>query len=348
MRPSDAAVGTSRRGVRNDITDIAGLAVGQAADGATRSGVSVILPDRRVTCAVDVRGGGPGTRETDALTPWNLVHSIDALVLSGGSVYGLAAADGVVAWLGARGHGYRAVDRPEVPPAPVVPAAILFDLANGGDKNWGLEPPYRTLGVKAVAAAAGPVALGTTGAGYGAQAGQLQGGTGSASLFTHDGLGIGALVAVNSLGSTVVPGGRHFWAAPFEIAGEFGGLGPAAGCVAPEDWGLAKLDPRTRTSTTLAVVATDVTLTPDQAKRVAIMAQDGLARAIRPVHTPFDGDVVFALSTARRALPQGDAEEVTVARLGAAAADTLARATARAVFEAALPPGSGGKTWRML
>jgi len=361
---------TARPGPRNAITDVAGLAVGHAADEAARTGVSVILPDARVVCAVDVRGGGPGTRETDALAAPNLVRSVDALVLSGGSVYGLAAADGVVAWLGAQGRGFVAIDRPGVPRSPVVPAAILFDLANGGDKGWGLEPPYRNLGLRAAEAAAGAVtagpeavgavavgvgavglgavggeALGTVGAGYGAQAGRLKGGTGSASLVTADGPVVGALVAVNSLGSVTVPGGRHFWAAPFEIDAEFGGLGPAPRSLVADEWGLARLEARARTSTTLAVVATDAALTPDQASRVAIMAQDGLARAIRPVHTTFDGDVVFALSTARRPLPAGD-EDLAVARLGAACADTLARAVARAVFEATLPPGMTGPTWR--
>jgi L-aminopeptidase/D-esterase-like protein len=345
----DAAAPPARAGTpgrTNSLTDVAGLRVGHAEDAVARTGVTVILPDARATAAVDVRGGGPGTRETDALNSWNLVHSVDAIVLSGGSVYGLAAADGVCSWLGAKGRGYVAVADPAVPRAPIVPAAILFDLANGGNKGWGMEPPYRRLGIAAAAAAASDFALGTAGAGYGAAAGALKGGIGSASLVTEDGMTIGAVVAVNSLGSVVVPGGRHFWAAPFEFGAEFGGLGPAPQAVPGEQWGAAKVDPSARAHTTIACVATDVMLTPDEMKRVTIMAQDGLARAIRPAHSPFDGDVVFGLSTARLPLSDTPARAFLIARIGAAAADTLARAIARAVFEATLPPGMKGATWK--
>jgi L-aminopeptidase/D-esterase-like protein len=335
----------ARPGARNLITDVAGLKVGQAQDMGVRSGVTVILPDDRVVCACDVRGGAPGTRETDALAPENLVEAVDAIVLCGGSVYGLAAADGVAAWLGARGRGYGLSALPGVPVSPVVPAAILFDLANGGDKAWGETPPYRALGMSAVAAAAEAFDLGSAGAGFGAMAGALKGGIGSASVVAADGIGVGALVAVNSFGSVVAPGGRTFWAAPYEIGAEFGGLGAAGLAAAPEDWGRAKASGALR-NTTLACVATDVALTPAQARRVAIMAQDGLARAIRPVHAPFDGDVVFAISTARRPLPQ--AADYTVARIGALAADTLARAVARAVFEAVAWPGAEVTAWRDL
>jgi L-aminopeptidase/D-esterase-like protein len=335
-------------GPRNAITDVSGLQIGQADDASARTGVTVILPDARAVCAVDVRGGGPGTRETDALNAWNLVHSVDAVVLSGGSVYGLAAADGVAAWLGARGRGFALVSTPGVPPSPIVPAAILYDLNNGGDKAWGQDPPYRRLGMQAVGQAGKEVALGTVGAGYGASAGALKGGIGSASFRTADGMTIGAIVAVNCFGSAVVPGGRHFWAAPFEVGREFGGLGPAPNIVVGEEWGLAKVDPGARANTTIACVATDMALDPDEMKRVAIMAQDGLPRAIRPVHSPFDGDVVFALSTARAALPAGAPRAFQVARIGAAAADVLARAIARAVFSATLPPGMQGRTWQGL
>ncbi|HEY0435298.1 MAG TPA: P1 family peptidase [Phenylobacterium sp.] len=331
-------------GPRNLITDVAGLKVGQAGDEIIRTGVSVVLPDARAVCACDVRGGAPGTRETDALAPENLVEAVDAVVLSGGSVYGLAAADGVAAWLGARGRGFAMVGRPEVPPSPVIPAAILFDLANGGDKAWGEDPPYRTLGRAAVEAASETFALGTAGAGLGAMAGSLKGGIGSASVVSGDGMTVGALVAVNCWGSVTAPGGRTFWAAPYEIGAEFGGLGAAGLRAGPEDWGAAKVDGSAR-NTTIACVATDVALTPAQARRLAIMAQDGLARAIRPVHAPFDGDVVFALSTARRPLPTGSAD-LALARLGALAADTLARAVARAVFEAAPWRGTEVPCWR--
>ena len=330
-------------GLRNLITDVPGLKVGQAQDVAVRTGVTVILPDERAVAACDVRGGAPGTRETDALAPENLVEAIDAVVLSGGSVYGLAAADGVVTWLGARGRGFGLV--PGIPKSPVVPGAILFDVANGGHKAWGETPPYRDLGRAAVAAAALDFDLGTAGAGYGAMAGGLKGGTGSASVVTTDGYTVGAVVGVNSWGSVIAPGGRTFWAAPFELDGEFGGLGPAGLAAGPDEWGSAKRPTETR-NTTIACVATDAILTPAQAKRFAVMAQDGLARAIRPIHAPFDGDVVFAISTGRR--PLGDQPDYAIARLGALAADALARAVARGVYGASPWPGTEVPCWRDL
>jgi L-aminopeptidase/D-esterase-like protein len=339
------AAGQARPGARNLITDVPGLRVGQAQDVAARTGVTVILPDERAVCAVDVRGGAPGTRETDALAPENLVEAVDAVVLSGGSVYGLGAADAVAAWLGARGRGFALAASPDIPPSPVVPAAILFDMANGGHKAWGEAPPYGALGKAAVAAAGHDFALGTAGAGYGAMAGALKGGIGSASIVAADGVAVGAIVAVNSWGSVVAPGGRSFWAAPYEVDDEFGGLGSAGLAAAPEDWGLAKGAASAR-NTTIACVATDVALTPAQAKRVAIMAQDGLARAIRPLHAPFDGDVVFAISTARQVGPEP--ATLTVARLGALAADVLARAVARAAYEATPWPGTEAPCWRNL
>ncbi|MEJ0067355.1 MAG: P1 family peptidase [Caulobacteraceae bacterium] len=336
-------------GPLNLITDVAGLRVGQAQDAAARSGVTVILADDRAVCAVDVRGGGPGTRETDALAPENLVDEVDAVVLSGGSVYGLAAADGVTAVLGAAAKGYRLATTAGAPPSPIVPAAILYDLANGGDKDWGEAPPYRDLGAAAVRSAGVRFALGSAGAGLGAMAGRLKGGVGSVSVVSEDGFTVGAIVAVNSFGSVVAPGGRSFWAAPYEIGGEFGGLGSAGLVAAPDDWGLSKGQPglvAARVNTTIACVATDAILTPAEAKRVAIMAQDGLARAIRPAHAPFDGDVVFALATGKRAL--GERRVLDVARLGALAADCLARAIARGVYEATVWPGTDVTCWRDL
>jgi L-aminopeptidase/D-esterase-like protein len=332
-------------GPLNLITDVSGLTVGHATDAAARTGVTVILTDARAVCAADVRGGGPGTRETDILAAETLVEAVDAVVLSGGSVYGLAAADGVAAWLGARGRGFGLVERPGVPKSPIVPAAILYDLANGGDKAWGLEPPYRALGIAAVEGAGRVFALGSVGAGAGATAGALKGGLGSSSVVSADGYGVGALVAVNSFGSVVAPGGRAFWAAPFEIDGEFGGVPLRDASAAPDDWGLAK-DAELRANTTLACVATDAALTPGQAGRLAIMAQAGLARAIRPIYTPFDGDVVFALSTGRR--PLEPPVDHTLARLGALAADCLARAVARGVYEARPWPGTDAPCWRDL
>jgi len=320
-------------GKNNSILDVAGLTVGQAENVDVKTGVTVVLPDERAVCAVDVRGGGPGTRETDALAAHTLVDAVDAVVLSGGSSYGLAAADGVAAALGARGRGFALMDLPGVPKSPVVPSAILYDLANGGNKAWGENPPYRDLGTQALKAAGEALREGAAGAGFGARAGQLAGGTGSASYVTQDGMTVAALVCVNSFGSVRVPGSEAYWAWPFEVEGEFGGARPSLDGPAPgEDWGEAKLNPGPRENTTIALIATDVALTPPQAQRLAIMAQDGFARAIRPVHTPFDGDVVFALSTARQALPEP--ADLVLARLGSLAADCLARAIARGVHAA--------------
>jgi len=323
----------AKPGPMNTITDVPGLKVGQAQDEAARTGVSVILPDERAVCGVDVRGGGPGTRETDALEPHTLVDAVDAVVLSGGSSYGLAAADGVAAVLGANRRGFELMPNPDVPVSPVVPAAILYDLANGGNKSWGKTPPYAELGRSAVAAAATEMTLGKAGAGFGANAGQQPGGLGSSSIKTDDGLTVGAIVAVNCFGSVTIPGTEIFWAAPFEIDAEFGGKPiPATTDFDAEDWGAAKLNPAPGANTTIAVIATDAALSPAEAKRLAQMASAGFARAIRPVFTPFDGDVVFALSTAKMSLP--DPVPYSLSRLGSLAADCLARAIARGVFEA--------------
>lgn len=329
-------------GPKNLITDVPGVRVGQSEDVAVRTGVTVIYPERRAVCAADVRGGGPGTRETDALRPETLVEAVDALVLSGGSVYGLAAADGVAAALGARGEGFSLTQAEGVPPSPVVPAAILFDLGNGGDKNWAGTPPYRDLGRAALEAAGADFLLGDAGAGCGALAGALKGGVGSASLVLEDGVTIGALACVNSFGSTTRPDGS-FWARPFEIGSEFGGRRGDDASVSSPDWRGTKSAPRASENTTLAVIATDAALTRVQCQRLAIMAQDGLARAIRPAHTPFDGDIVFALSTGAR--PLAGPAPLSLARLGHAAADTLARAIARGVYEAKSWPG-GASAWR--
>lgn len=324
-------------GPRNLITDVASILVGNAEDERARTGVTVVLPEARAVAAVDVRGGAPGTRETDALAPAGLVQEIDALVLSGGSVYGLDAASAVTAWLGARGRGYTLRGAETV--APIVPAAILFDLANGGDKAWSEAPPYAALGRRAIEAAAREFRLGNAGAGRGARAGALKGGLGSASASTPDGVTVGALAAVNSFGSVLVPGTRTFWAWPFERAGELGGQTPPAGPIGdlelPAD---TKLGAAGRANTTLGVVACDADLTRLEAERVALMAQDGLARAIRPVHTPFDGDIVYALATGKRALAEPRA--LSVLAIGALAADCLARAIARGVYEARAEGGS--------
>ncbi|KQY30257.1 peptidase T4 [Caulobacter sp. Root1455] len=331
-----------RPGPRNLITDVSGLSVGHATDEAVRSGVTVLLCPEGWVAAVDVRGGGPGIRESDVLRPENNFSRAHAITLSGGSVFGLGAADGVTAALSAAGHGLRlAAGSPTI---PIVPGAVLHDLGNGGDKTWGLDPPYRALGLDAVAAAGEDFALGSIGAGRGAMAGVNKGGVGSASLDLSDGLIVGALAAVNPVGSVYMPGGEAFWAWPFEIDGEFGGLvpDPAARAVEPisDDSKLAALGRFIAgANTTLAVVATTAALTTAEATRLAMMAQDGLARAIRPVHTPFDGDVVFALSSGAVEIGEGPARSLMIARLGAAAADTMARAITRGVYSARSDPG---------
>jgi len=334
-----------KTGPRNLITDVAGLKVGQAHDADVQTGATVIIPDEAAVAACDVRGGGPATRETDALSAENLVQEIDAVVFSGGSVYGMAAADGIAAWMGARNRGFSMGNTPGVPPSPILPTACLYDLANGGNKEWEEEPPYRRLGTEALESASLDFALGTAGAGYGASSGGLKGGVGSASVISVEGFTVGALAAVNSLGSAIAPGGKQFWAASVELNGEFGGLGTGGLSAGPEDYGRAM---RPRANTTLACIATDVALSRVEAQRIAIMAQDGLARALRPAHAPFDGDVVFVLSTAKREAPEETPRSVLATRLGAMAADTLARAIARAIFEATALPGSKTQAWRDL
>ena len=323
-------------GPRNDLTDISGLSVGSAHDLRIATGTSLVLCERPFLAAVDVRGGGACTRETDVMNPAGLVETVDAVVLSGGSVYGLAAADAVTAALGERGTGFALFEMDGVPVSPIVPAACLYDLANGGAKRWGRTPPYRELGFAALddALAGTPVRLGREGAGYGAGAGAHPGAVGSASWRGDEGITVAALVAVNCFGSVTLPGQDDvYWAWPFEIAGEFGGARPdPARPFELDDWGAAKFNPGARTQTTLAVVATDADLTRDETRRLAVMAQDGLARAIRPVHAPVDGDVVFALSGGFRPLAEPRALDLT--RLGALAADCLSRAVARGVHAA--------------
>jgi L-aminopeptidase/D-esterase-like protein len=293
-----------RPGPRNLITDVPGLNVGHAADERAASGVTVLECAGGWSAGVDVRGGAPGTRETDVLAPENLVGLAHAVVFAGGSVFGLAAADGVTTALSARGCGLKL--RPGSPAIPIVPAAVLHDLGNDGDKAWGLEPPYRSLGARALEAAGGDFALGSVGAGRGAMAGVLKGGIGSVSIDLGQGLMVGALVAVNSIGSALMPDGVTYWAWAFELGAEFGGGKPPGAPVdmgnpVPEEsrlQGLGRL--HAGANTTLGVVACSAALTSVECRRVAIMAQDGIARALRPAHTAFDGDTVFALASGRR------------------------------------------------
>lgn len=324
--------------MRNLITDVPGLRVGHAQDMRLGSGATAIVFDEPAVGSVDLRGGAPGTRESALLDPAQTVEGIDAIALSGGSAFGLDAASGVQAWLKERGRGF-AVGPARV---PIVPAAIVFDLNNGGDKNWGRFPPYRDLGYAAAAGASNDeFALGSVGAGTGPTTVNCKGGLGSASAQSADGHIVGALAVVNAVGSVIVGAGPWFWAAPFEQNGEFGGLG------LPSPFPAGALEPRTkitaRASTTLVVVATDAVLSKTQAKRLAIMAQSGLSRAIYPVHSPLDGDVVFAASTGRKPLAD---PMLALTKLGTLAANVVARAIARGVFEAAALPFPGAlKSW---
>jgi L-aminopeptidase/D-esterase-like protein len=322
------------------MTDVAGLTVGHATDHVLRSGVTVVLCEEPAIAAVQVLGGAPGTRETDLLEPHNTVQTVDAIVLSGGSAFGLDAASGVQAGLREAGRGF-AVGPHRI---PIVPAAILFDLMNGGNKDWGRYPPYRELGYAALEAAAEDFETGSVGAGTGALTATFKGGLGSASSVLDSGFTVGALVAVNALGSATVGDSRHFWAAPFEEDGEFGGLGMPVP-LPPQ----ARL-PRTKMSrrltgtenTTIAVIATDAVLNKAEAKRLAIAAHDGFARALWPAHTPYDGDLVFALATGRSG--RVPAPEDFIA-LGAAAASTMARAIARGVHDATPMAGDIMPSW---
>ena len=315
------------------ITAVPGIRVGHWTGPDT--GVTVVWAPSGTVGSGEVRGGAPATRETALLEPGRLVERVDAVVLSGGSAFGLDSPSGVQAFLRETGRGFAIGDIR----IPIVCGAVLFDMLNGGDKNWGRFPPYRDLGYAAAAAAGASFALGTAGAGFGATTVNLKGGLGSASAVTRDGHMVGALVAVNACGSVNVGRGPHFWAAPFELGGEFGGLGfPAT--VSPEAL-IPHAKGRPGENTTIAIVATDATLSKAQTKELAVIAQDGFARAIYPAHTTLDGDTVFAAATGRR--PLADAvNELT--ELGAVAANALARAVARAVFEAKALPG-GIPSW---
>ncbi len=323
-----------RPGARNLITDVAGLAVGNAEDHRIRTGVTVLLGERPFTAAVHVMGGAPGTRETDLLAPDKLVQEVDALVLSGGSAFGLDAASGVADGLRARGRGF-AVGGQKV---PIVPGAILFDLLNGGDKDW-RDNPYKPLGQAALAAAGAEFALGTAGAGTGALVHDLKGGLGSASAVLENGITVGALVAVNAIGSVTTGQEGQFWAAPWEIGGEFGARGLPADFAPGAEPALMK---RAGEATTIAIVATDAMLSQAQAQRMATAAHDGMARAIVPSHTPIDGDLIFAAATGARRLADPLTDTFLI---GHAAAACLTRAIARAVYSAQARKGDLTPTW---
>jgi L-aminopeptidase/D-esterase-like protein len=327
--------------LKNLLTDIAGVRVGHADDARLASGVTAVIFDKPAVASIDVRGGGPGTREGAMLQLDSTVEAVDAIALAGGSALGLDAAGGVQAWLAEQGRGLRI--REAV--IPIVPGAICFDLLNGGDKAWGRFPPYRDLGHAAAAAASGEFALGSAGAGMGATTANFKGGIGSASAATGDGVMVAALAVVNAVGSVTVGHGPWFWAAPFEIGGEFGHRGLPASFTPDMLAARLKGGPvaAPAENTTLVVVVTDAILTKPQARRLAMIAQTGMARAIYPVHAPLDGDVVFAAATGEKPIDP----LFGLTELGMVAANTVARAIARGVYLAdALPFPDALPSWK--
>jgi L-aminopeptidase/D-esterase-like protein len=334
------------RGPRNLITDIDGLSVGNAQDLALKSGVTALICDKPYTASVQVLGGAPGSRETDLLAPQNTVGGVDALVLSGGSAFGLDAASGVANSLRSQGRGF------EVGPVrvPIVPAAILFDLINGGDKNWGDQSPYMALGAQAAQNAAQDFSLGSVGAGAGALSANIKGGLGSASsVIEAYGVTIGALVAANPLGSTIIGDTHHFWAAPFELDDEFGGCGyPSPMPKDAKDLRIKFRDhgpAQSGTNTTIGIIATDAKLSKAECQRLAIAAHDGFTRAIWPSHTPLDGDLIFGVSTGTVDL-KGSLDAMI--DICAVAASTMARAVARGIYEATPQDGDIMPVWSSL
>ena len=329
-------------GARNLITDVGGLLVGNAEDRTLKSGVTAVICEDAAVASVQVLGGAPGTRETDLLEPHNTVETVNALVLSGGSAFGLDAASGVQAALREKRIGFEIAEHV----IPIVPAAILFDLLSGGNKDWELHPPYRELGYRAAANATADFAVGTVGAGTGATTADLKGGLGSASTVLANGVTVGALVAVNSIGSTNVAGGAHFWAAPFECGDEFGGLGYPS----PIPDGASDLRIKYRdepnaglANTTIGVIATDAVLTKSDAKRLAVATHDGFARAIWPTHTPTDGDLIFSVATGKSGVTLDIDGFLDLCAAGAA---TMSRAIARGVYSARKEPNDIKPTWQ--
>lgn len=362
----------ARPGRADALTDVPGLRVGHArrTGGGRLTGTTVVLaPEGGAIAAVDCRGGGPGTRETDALDARNLVQRVDAVVLTGGSAFGLDAASGVAAWLEERGRGFRVGPDP-AQVVPVVPAAALFDLGRGGD--WRARPDA-ALGREAVEAAAGtglgaPVAQGNVGAGTGAVAGGIKGGVGSASVVLPSGITVAALATVNAAGSVIDPltGALYgeWFAESYEPVrgGRARRPGEAEHARAQRRLAAARAESERRSAasvrpplnTTLAVVATDAALSRAQAHKLAGTAHDGLARAVRPVHLLSDGDTVFALATGDRPLvPEGaeggqdpafgvHLEAGALNEILAAGADVLTRAVVKGVLAAQGVDGPGG------
>jgi putative pantetheine hydrolase len=328
-------------GRTNTITDVAGIRVGHATrvgDGWLTGTTVVLPPPTGATAGVDVRGGGPGTRETDLLDPRANVSAVHAVVLSGGSAFGLAAADGVMQALFEAGTGYLVGAPPATTIVPIVPGAVIFDLGRGGDVR---NRPDASFGAEAVAAASdGPVPLGVVGAGAGAKSGGLKGGVGSASVVLADGATVGAVVVVNSVGSTVDPDTGDLYAARFALPGELPAMRrpDAAELEAARETALSRGPMGGYLSTTIGVVATDVALTKAQCAKVCGVAHDGLARAIRPVHTMFDGDTMFTLATGARPAP----DPFRFHALLDVAGDCVTRAVAHAMLAATTVPTPDG------
>ncbi|MCB8822639.1 P1 family peptidase [Microvirga rosea] len=325
---------------RNLITDVVGVTIGHAHDPILASGVTVALFDAPAVASYAVLGGAPGTRETDLLEPDKMVPGIHGIVLSGGSAFGLDAASGVQAFLREQGIGFP-VGNTRV---PLVSQAVVFDMLNGGDKNWGRYPPYRELGYEAARTAGVDFPMGTVGGGFGATTVNLKGGLGSASAFTPSGHAVGAVVIVNSIASAVIGNGPHFWAAGLEEEAEFGGLGMPARISSDERRPIWKGGPQP--ATTIALVATDAVLTKAQAKRLALSSHAGFAKALRFSHALFDGDTIFTAATGRKPLHD---EAADFTHLTIAAADCVARAIARGVYEATALPFDGAlPAWKDL
>lgn len=326
-------------GPLNLITDVRGLKVGHAHNAALKSGTTVLTADKPLLSSVHVMGGAPGSRETDLLDPDKSAPGVDAFVLSGGSAFGLDAASGVVQGLRDMGRGFPV----HTARVPIVPAAIIFDLINGGDKDWHTSP-YPALGQAALSDVEANCALGSVGAGTGAMSAMLKGGTGSASLVLDSGITVGALMIANPIGSITTPGERHFWAAPYEIDGEFGGKGVDPSTGLGRDLNSEKITAMLKhANTTIGIVATDAKLSKAQCKRIAIAAHDGIGRACVPAHTPMDGDLIFSTTTGDKDLTNPDFE---LAMIGHAAALCVTRAIARAVYEASPAPNDLLPTWR--
>jgi L-aminopeptidase/D-esterase-like protein len=318
----------TKTGKQNALTDIEGILVGNYTDKKAVSGITVVVCPQGAVAGVDVRGSAPGTRETDVLAPHNLVERVQAVVLAGGSVFGLSAADGVTRWLAEEGYGFP-LDQGYV--APIVPAAVLYDLGRGEQ----FIPPINGDWGRLACEGAGdyPVEMGCAGAGTGAFAGSIKGGLGTASLLLDSGITVAALVAVNPDGSVINPADGRPWEIGREINGEFGRQGKRAVIIPP------KPEPGPIRNTTIGVVATDAVLTKPQAQKVAQMAQDGMARAIRPAHTMFDGDTIFCLATGKKELPETPGIFIApraqaLNEIGHSAADCMARAIIHAIINA--------------